>query len=160
MANRVMRMVTIAAACAVAMFAGCRGDGQVAPSEGDEMTSEQIHAALTGEWKLEAIGGTPVAPWAFPTPTLEMREAGRIGGRSSVNHWSATIDEAALGQGDVRMGPVISTLMAGSPEAMAVEHAYLQALGAARKIDLDELKAGTLRMTDVGGDEVLRFVRP
>jgi len=149
MANRVMRMVTIAAACAVAMFAGCRGDGQVAPSEGDEMTSEQIHAALTGEWKLEAIGGTPVAPWAFPTPTLEMREAGRIGGRSSVNHWSATIDEAALGQGDVRMA-----------EAMAVEHAYLQALGAARKIDLDELKAGTLRMTDVGGDEVLRFVRP
>ncbi len=163
MRNRASVFVAVAAVGALMVLGGCPSGGQGGGGPGGAtvapLTAEQIHSAIKGTWKLQAIGGTPVVPASFPTPTLEKREPGRIGGQSSVNHWGAAIDEAALGEGDVRMGAITSTLMAGSLEAMQVEHVYLQALAAARKIDLEALKGGTLRITDVGGDEVLRFVR-
>jgi heat shock protein HslJ len=68
-------------------------------------------------------------------PTLAFDDdAGSVGGSTGVNqfHASCTAD------GDViELGPVVSTRMAGSPEAMAQESAFLQVLAGRCSVRLD-----------------------
>lgn len=156
MSNMIKVVVGVGAIALAPLGTGCQSK-HVDPGWKD--TAARTLAQVHGSWKVETINGKPVNP-AVAAPTLEMRDEGKIGGRAPVNHWSTTIDEEALGRGEVRLGAVITTLMAGPPEAMGAEREFLEALGRAARIDPGALNQGILRMVDDQGTEVLRFVRP
>jgi heat shock protein HslJ len=155
MLSTILKATLTAAAAASLALAGCAADKSAKPPI---MTADEVRTAVTGPWKVDAIEGQPV-PAGVPTPTFEMREAGRVGGLAGVNRWSTSVDTAALGTGELKLGAVITTLMAGAPEAMQTEQRFLAALGKARTIDLESLKAGSLRVLDDAGAEMLAFVR-
>lgn len=82
---------------------------------------------LETRWVLASLsGGTITAP----PPTLAFDESGRAHGYSGVNRFGGdcTIDGM-----EIRIGPLMSTKMAGSPERMELERRYLEVLGQATR---------------------------
>ena len=78
---------------------------------------------VTGtSWVLEHVGGEPVTGAA---PVLDLGADGRVGGSTGVNRVMGgyTVDGPVL-----RFGPLATTRMAGPPEAMALEQAWLAVL--------------------------------
>lgn len=76
---------------------------------------------------------------------------GRLVGRGGCNRYTA---ECVAHDGDLRLGPAASTLMACQEPAMSVEAAYHAALGRARGYALD---AARLVLTDADGAPLLVF---
>jgi heat shock protein HslJ len=86
-----------------------------------DMTS--TNADITGEWILKNLSGNAI-PTEVKTPTLAIKEDGSLAGFGGVNRFfgKAAADNKKL------FGPIGSTMMAGSPEAMKVESQLFQAL--------------------------------
>ena len=85
-------------------------------------------------------------------PTIQFQEGGVVSGTGGVNRYSTAAEIDGKG-GITWKGEIAATKMAASPEAMAAEDAFFDALRGARKISLT---GGTLRLE---GAKVLEFTR-
>jgi heat shock protein HslJ len=89
-------------------------------------------AVLDGsEWKLDQFSRTPLVP-GEPPITLAFAD-GRISGKSACNRYFAAISPGD-GHGSVNIGQAGSTMMACTPEVMALEQRYLAALAGVDKL--------------------------
>lgn len=103
----------------------------------------------TGTWRLVLIGGTPPASATRGPVTLTFDGDGVVYGMAGVNRvrstWSVDEDE-------LRLGPVVSTMMAGPPAAMATERTLLGLLAAPLAATVDD---GGLRLVAEDGTEAV-----
>lgn len=106
---------------------------------------------LTGMWQM-VIDDLPIGA---RIPTLSVGTSGGVSGRGPINRYQATLDVAALGEGQFLVGPPRTTRMAGPPQAMGLEREFLSALAAAREAVFID---GELVLRN-GGGELLRFRR-
>jgi heat shock protein HslJ len=120
----------------------------------------------TGELGVDLVGRTfvvssvgGVGALAAPTAVLTFGTDGRLYGRGTVNrvNGSYELDGDAL-----TIGPMMSTMMAGPPEAMAQEHRLLAALGercVVRQvpdgIELVAADGSTTRLRETGPQDAL-----
>lgn len=112
---------------------------------------------LEGEWELVALEGEQASsfvPSGSPAPWLSFSNDHRFSGFTGVNRLSAAYDQEALATGTFRPSAVATTRMAGSPEAMAMESRFLDALARVTGVNA---RREALVFTE-NGDEVLRFV--
>ena len=79
---------------------------------------------------------------------------GRVSGNAGVNSYSGSYTATATGS--LRIGPLVSTQMAGPPAAMAAETAYLDALERAGGYISD---GTTLTISAANGDPLLEYAR-
>jgi putative lipoprotein len=83
-----------------------------------------IDSTLVGRtWRLTEIDGAPVP--AGPSVEIVFAAGDRVHGTAGVNRFTGT---CRVGEDFVEFGPLATTLMAGLPEAMALEQAVLQVL--------------------------------
>lgn len=97
-------------------------------------------------WQFVEVAGEPVGPGPDRSrPSLTFAGDGQVYGTGGVNRlrgtWSYT-------DGALRFGPVVTTLMAGTPEHMARERAVLDLFAGALTVALD---GGDLVLTDAAG---------
>jgi heat shock protein HslJ len=90
--------------------------------------------------------------WSDFLVTLGFQE-GRAGGKAPVNRYFGMCADGP--EGGLALGPFGMTMMAGPPEAMEAEAAYLRLLEEARGIELGE---GRLRLVDAAGEALLEYV--
>ena len=102
-----------------------------------------------------SVKGQAVALPAARRPAIQFGAQGRVSGTGGVNRFSA---EAVLdgGTGLTWAGPAAVTKMAGPPEAMALEDAFLDALQSVTRI---ELAGGVLKLASADGSARLEFTR-
>ncbi len=112
--NRWVGMVVVAA-----LVAGCRSNSS--------LPAPVPARAVVGEWLVAAMNGHPVADIV---PTIKIEAGGAVSGRGGVNSYSSRVDPVRLSGGGFRLDPIISTEMAGSSEANAVEREFFAALRA------------------------------
>lgn len=138
--------VAVLALVALAVVAGC-GD-----SDAGSASVESRGGPLAGRWSLRTL----VAPDGAPTRPVASIDAlfadGSVSGRASVNTYRGGYD--ADGGGGLAVGPLASTRIAGSPEAMAEEAAYLAALEGAASYRSD---GRTLTLFSGAGAAVLAY---
>jgi heat shock protein HslJ len=98
--------------------------------------------------------------WAEPDPipdsapiTAEFAD-GRVAGSAGVNRYNAAVTSGT--DGSFSIDQAVTTKMAGPPEAMAAESAYLRRLQAATSYEID---GGTLVINDADGESSLTFTR-
>ncbi len=108
---------------------------------------------LTGTpWRLDAMPGSGAA-LAGVEPTLGFEASSRVTGNAGINRFNA---EVAVGEGWLRVGPAMSTRMAGPPEAMALEAEFLARL---KRAGHWRARGDRLRLLDAAGAELLSFHR-
>ena len=103
------------------------------------------------EWELRDLGGTPVLEERHPT--LSFVEPGRISGNASCNRYDGGAD---VGDGTIKVGPLLATKMACTPEIDAQERAYLVALQNSSRL---ALAGGELIVYCESLEKPLRFRR-
>jgi heat shock protein HslJ len=81
-------------------------------------------ALVSQTFRVVEIGGTPVLD--VPTAELTFGDDGRVSGRATINRVSGAYE---IDGDQVRFGALVSTMMAGLPEAMDQEQRLLTALG-------------------------------
>jgi putative lipoprotein len=115
-----------------------------------------IESTLVGRtWRLTEIDGAP-AP-AGPPVEMVFAAGDTVHGTAGVNRFTGT---CRLGEDFVEFGPLATTLMAGLPEAMALEQAVLQVLSGQQPMAVtdDTLTIGAARFTRLrpphGGESV------
>lgn len=147
--------------CAVVI--GAAGISPAAANAGDEkvpvpeLTAEkkdlaELLKSLEGsEWQLEDLAGKGVIDRALAT--IGFMEEMKIGGRGTVNRFSAVV---AVEEGKPKLGPIVSTRMAGVPAAMDQEQRYFAALEKMTGLRVEE----PFLYIDVEGEEKpLKFIR-
>ena len=87
--------------------------------------------SLTGDWLVEAIGGEPVDTTA---PRAVRFEADTVAGRVGVNHFTGPF---TMGESVIEVGELVSTLMAGPPELMALEDRFVAHLRGVHGFELE-----------------------
>ncbi len=90
------------------------------------MADEPIPLAYT-EWRLVELVGKSLEPSGDgrePSLVFDLEES-RVSGSAGVNRLMGTF---VLAEGELRFGPLATTLMAGPEDAMEREHAFLDAL--------------------------------
>ena len=118
-----------------------------APAAGEPAPDSDGDAALpVGDWRLVSIGGEAPAEGLEP-PTLLVQGDGKVAGFAGVNRYTG----GPGGPEDGLFGPMPTTMMAGPPEAMALEARFTQAMGAATDFRLD---GSTLVLLSDEGDLV------
>jgi len=90
--------------------------------------------------------------WSDFLVTLGFQE-GRAGGKAPVNRYFGMCGNGP--EGGLALGPFGMTMMAGPPQAMAAESAYLRLLEAVRGIELGEAR---LHLVDASGAPLLEYV--
>ncbi|TLM99077.1 MAG: META domain-containing protein [Actinobacteria bacterium] len=130
-------------AAALALMVGCTNSGGVSAAD------------LKGTWVVESFGAPNGLTDAAQGVTTEITfdDGGKASGNGGVNSYSATY-EAADG-GDLTFGPVMSTKMAGPPEAMAQESAFFSALEKTRRFEFND---GKLVLAGTGNDTLAVLV--
>ena len=105
------------------------------------------------DWVLIELNGETVSVTEpMKTPSIRFdREVGLVAGNNGVNQFSGGY---SLSDGSVEFGPMRSTMMAGSPEAMEMEAAFMKALGAMTGWRIVEDRLELL----VGGEVVAAFI--
>jgi len=109
--------------------------GQRANAEVEKELHDQLTKLAGTKWRL--VGMTGKEPADGVVSSLDFQEEGRIAGRAGVNRYFGQLKVA---DGTLSAGPIGSTRMAGPPEAMQQEHAFLTALGQVHKIAIVEGK--------------------
>lgn len=84
--------------------------------------------------------------------TLEFAD-GKVAGKSAVNRYMGSFESA--NPGELKFGPLATTMMAGPEDAMAAEQAYLAELAKVNGYRLD----GDQLILLVGTDEVLTYTK-
>jgi len=122
-----------------ALLTGCAASGSAASLEGTS-------------WRLQSWPESALDPADY---NLTIRfEDGSLGGTSAVNSYGGPY--TATSGGDLKIGEMASTLMAGSEGAMRAEAAYLERLQQAVKYTLS---GDTLTLHDANGNELLVFTK-
>jgi heat shock protein HslJ len=141
-----MRKTTIPAAfaaiCLLLSLTSCERGDQTEKIEEDtivEVTPEEVLVTdlasfIGSEWKLVDLCGEAV-PEDSRASLMFLPEE-RITGSGSVNRFNGTL---RLVDGSIEVGPLATTRMAGPPEDMERESAFMAALGSAKSIStIDE----------------------
>ena len=116
------------------------------------MTATSSDALDATHWHLVAHSGADGLVPALTTPASTLTVAnGRVSGTTGVNQFNADyrLDGAAI-----ELGPVVTTLRAGSGVAMDQEAAVVAGLNAVVGYRLDDTE---LVLLDAGGDDLLRY---
>lgn len=140
---------------------------------GAPLRAPESVAALEGHWDLVAIEGRPAenleAIGVPRSPHIVIADNGAAAGFAGVNRYSTrlVLDDA----GAAFFAPVVSTKMAGHPEANALEMRFLRALGRVDGVRLAAPTSDDAGATPrgkpaperlvflAGGTEVLSFTR-
>ena len=99
------------------------------------------------------MAGNTGAALAGVEPTRGFEASSRVTGNAGINRFNA---EVAVGEGWLRVGPAMSTRMAGPPEAMALEAEFLARL---KRAGHWRARGDRLRLLDAAGAELLSFHR-
>jgi len=163
-------VILISAMCAAALFSGCSGAAKKASRAGAKPAlPAEVRSVFTpatsagelqvlGEWRVKEINRAPVnRPRKADPITMTVDADGRITGFAGVNRYSTMIDPAALAKGEFKLGPVMSTRMAGSKAMMATEAEFFAGLEKAR---MWKIENGELVITNLGRRVFLRLMRP
>ena len=104
----------------------------------------------TGTWRLVLLGGRSPGGGTHGPVTLTFDGDGMLYGMAGVNRVRATwaTDE----DDQLTIGPLVSTMMAGPPEAMATERALLALLSEPLAATVDD---GGLRLVAEDGTEAV-----
>jgi heat shock protein HslJ len=113
-------------------------------------------ASPLGAWSLTHIEDDRYdLPTGARTPTLTINATGDISGQAGINRYSGKADADAMGDGIWSPGGIVTTRMAGEPEAMAFEQRYIAMLQRA-----DTVEAGPQWLElRASNSELLRFSR-
>jgi heat shock protein HslJ len=107
--------------------------------------------ALAGTaWRLTGWSAATPDPAQFATTAAF--DDSRISGKAAVNSYGGAC--TATAGGDFSIGPLQSTMMAGTPEAMQAEQQYFTLLAQARKYTVTE---STLTLLDAEAKALLVF---
>lgn len=123
---------------------------------GDPAAVAPEAASPVGSWTLTRIDDENYdLPSGARTPTLTIAADGAIGGQAGINRYNGKTNADAMMQGDWDAGGIVTTKMAGDPEAMTFEQRFIAMLQRADSI------WATTRTLDlmVGERELLRFSR-
>jgi len=136
-------------------------ESETAAEESPTVTEESSAAAETpvtdlaplvdSEWRLINLCGDAMPEGAGVS--LSFSKDGAIAGRASVNRYNGAF---RFEDGELIAGPFMVTRMAGPPEAMEREHAYLVAIEAAKGVA--KSADGELLIHVEGKELPLRFV--
>ena len=99
------------------------------------MATDAVQLAYT-EWKLVELEGAPVDVGTDEQPpslALDLEES-HVTGSGGVNRLTGSF---ALNEDELRFGPLATTRMAGSEDAMQREQAFLDALGRVTSYELE-----------------------
>ncbi|MBX3353526.1 MAG: META domain-containing protein [Phycisphaeraceae bacterium] len=125
----VLASLSFASGCATAPEAEAPGAAQPAMSAPGSMRP------LVGKWTVVSIGGRDMST-VERAPELEFTMMGGAVGFTGVNRYST---RATVGvDGALTIAPGVTTMMAGTPEAMAVEAAFLNAMNTANGVLVGE----------------------
>lgn len=114
-----------------------------------------VDLGIVGSWSVRGvrIGDGVVSSASDPERSMTFTADGQVSGRAGVN----TFGGSARVDGDrIIIGPLRTTRMAGSPEAMDAEAAFLGALDDVVAVRLD---GDDLSLTDADGGTQVRLVR-
>lgn len=144
-------LLTLVAFLAGLLFAaGCETTGDPHDS-GDP-------ARLEGTWTLSELTGVKIADRVMEggkVPTFTFDGNGRVSGTSAVNRYTTNADMAALVRGKLDLSPIVSTRMAGPPDAMKLEVDFLNTLSEA---DNYRFANNALELRE-GSETTMRFVK-
>lgn len=145
-------------ACAVPLLPGLTGceSGAVSKNAAEARAIQSV----IGSWTLDSIGDkafVQLVPQDAPAkkPTLDISADGSVSGFAGVNRMMSKLNLDALSNGDFRLTPAGTTMMAGPAYAMKLEREYLDALVKVRNFKIDGAK---LTLTD-GATQIMQFVR-
>lgn len=127
--------------------------------QGQKATTGQSLSALVGEWTLQSIEGADVAqtlPAGSRRPSINVAGDAKVSGFGGVNRLSSTLDAAAVPKGEFKLGPIISTKMAGPKESMDLENRFTRLLEQARSF---QLTGDTLTLWTEGKGPPMQFAR-
>lgn len=117
--------------------------------EGDPSTAVPVE--LAGSWILLEIDGEAVTE-AGKTPSLDILEDGSVAGVGGVNRFHTQLEVL---DGRMSLGPIAATKMAGPPEAMDLESAFLTRLGGVSTFEIE----GDTLLLRAGDNQALTFER-
>jgi copper homeostasis protein (lipoprotein) len=130
------------------LLGGCAG-------EGSSVTSTHAVPLRGTHWYLVEVGETRVPDGSSGARAPFMRldpDKEQANGYSAVNNF---VGGFQLSGAALRFGNLASTRRAGPPAAMALESAYLKALGATASY---RISGDTLELFDAGDKPLVRFV--
>jgi len=158
-----MRRALIVLGLGIVLAAGCTSasTSSAGSSPGTQpmpipMTTPLPQALAGSAWQVVALPRFSLAPGtslSLASLTLRFEEPARAAGNSGVNRYSAQVNaDASL----LRFVSPISTRMAGPPELMALESAFLVRLQAVSAWKID---GNRLRLSDAAGLELIVLER-
>ena len=121
---------------------------------------DEVPRTLRGSWVLAELEGADVAAWkerGQKVPEILIGRDGEVSGFGGVNRFGATLDLDVLGVERFQLSTIASTMMAGEPDAMALEQTLLQALQDTRQYRLKENRL-ELQLEEEQGDEYVVVV--
>jgi heat shock protein HslJ len=135
---------------------GCQSGGWFGQDAGvaDIVSGSRGMSLLSGKWNVSKLGGEavssllPGATGGGKMPFLQFARDGKVTGFSGVNTISSKIDAKQLLDGKFKLANVVSTRMAGTPEANAFEGKFFNALNRTTKASV---KGNTLSLANSTG---------
>jgi heat shock protein HslJ len=113
-----------------------------------------IPADLSGSsWQVTSMRGNAMTVASGSRLSLAFDDAGRASGHSGVNRFSAAVKVDAA---SMRFEQAVSTRMAGTPEAMALEREFLSRL---QNVDSWRIEGDRLFLRDAAGTELIALQR-
>jgi len=108
-----------------------------------------------GEWRLESYNFMQkiANPIDENEITINIHADGKLGGRSGCNVYGGSY---SVENGKLKIGDIISTMMACEEPSMQFEQTFFRTLEGATRFDLED---GVLTITDKKTANFLRFVR-
>jgi heat shock protein HslJ len=132
-ASKIMQVLALgvaliaAGACTATVGRDSEPGGPPTSSSAVEKGDAKSLEAVERNWSLVAIDGDPVAVSAERSrPSLAFdSKAGRVSGMAGVNRFGGPY---VIGPGTLKLGPLMATKMAGSPELNELETRFLRTL--------------------------------
>lgn len=149
-------IVLVVVAVFLIVLTACKSSST--PSSTAPATRTPSLTDLLGDWKLSKLEGqdvTSMLPAQARPPSLSFNGDGKVTGYTGVNQLSSSLDLTSLTRGQFKLGPAITTRMAGPAESMAVENKFTTAL---QRVTNAKVSNNSLTLTD-GAQELLSFVR-